>query len=114
MTLTIKRGYARNYKGAPIIFSNFGDDRYNNALMQNFSVGGMHFVSNSAIRPGSNISIEVITQSPNGKIAGPIKWNYKAKVVWCKQMPGESGYGVGVRFYKTMEQYSSAIRRKEK
>ena len=114
MTLTIKRGYARNYKGAPIIFSNFGDDKYNNALMQNFSVGGMHFVSNSAIRPGSDIIIEVITQSPSGKNAGSIKWNSKAKVVWCKQMPDESGYGVGVRFYKTMEQYSPVINREEK
>lgn len=113
MTKKIKRGYARNYKGAPIIFSNFGDDRYNNALMQNFSVDGMQFISNNSIRPGSDISIEVITQSPIGKNAGPIKWNGKAKVVWCKQMPDESGYGVGVRFYKTVEQYSPAISRKE-
>jgi len=103
MTLNKKRGHSRNYKGVTIIFSDLGDDRYNNAFVQNFSVGGMHFISDNAVRPGSDISIKVINQSLNGENEGPIDGTGRAKVVWCKQMPDESGYGVGVRFYKIME-----------
>ena len=101
MILKKKRGYARNYNGAPIIFSNFGDDRCNNAFMQNFSVDGMHFVSHDAIKPGSDISIEVINRSLNEETASPAEAS-RAKVVWCEPMSDESGYGIGVRFYRTM------------
>jgi hypothetical protein len=103
MNLKKNRGYARNYNGAPIVFSNFGDDSYNNAFMQNFSVDGMHFISNDAIRPGSDIRIEVINQGLNGEEnRDPINETGRAKVVWCKPMSDESGYGVGVRFCRTM------------
>ena len=113
MTLKNKRGYARNYNGSPIIFSNFNSDRYCNAFMRNFSVDGMHFISDNALRPGSNISIEFIDQSLNVKNTSPIKVVVQAKVIWCKKVADESGYGIGVRFYKTMKQYSPVISRKE-
>ncbi len=101
MSIYTKRGYARNYNGAQIIFANSDTEKYTNAIMYNCSVDGMYFISEKALLPGSLIDIEIMDQPVSCKISGENGRGYCAEVKWCKKLSGSQHYGVGVRFFKS-------------
>ena len=103
MSLKKKRKFARNYNGGPISISALDNKISNNAMMDNYSVNGMNFITDFAVRPGSDINIEVLKQSLENNLPNPLN-DFSAKVIWCKQLSDEAGYAIGVRFKKMMDQ----------
>ncbi len=103
MYLKKKRAFARNYNGGPITIFEVDNKMSNNAMMDNYSVNGMNFITGFAVRPGSDIRIEVLNQPLENNPPNSLN-DFHAKVIWCKQLSDDAGYTIGVRFKKTMDQ----------
>lgn len=106
MSIKNKRGFARNYNGGPIaIYSDdvqSGGHKAVPAMMNNYSVKGMNFISTFAVTPGTDITIEV-GQHPVKKNAKGCLQDFSAEVIWCERLSGDSGFNVGVRFKSPVE-----------
>jgi serine phosphatase RsbU (regulator of sigma subunit) len=100
MAHTEKRKYPRHYNTYEIMFSHYHKNPYSyyGAQIQNYSLGGMYFVSNYALQPGSVIYIKkakYVIESIGPK-AKEDNW---VSVAWCRRIKdfGDFGYGIGVK-----------------
>lgn len=103
MTMYINRGFARKYSTAPILFANNGAEQFNAAIMHNYSIDGMHFMSDIFVKPGSDICIDIPDKTYHGRIPDNLCNTSQAQVVWCKKSNDNTRFGVGVRFSKSPE-----------
>ena len=82
---------------ATVMFENYPAGDYHEGRMYNYSRSGMYFESDFAPKIGSDIFVG-IENSPYS--AGHDV--YRAKVVWCKELPEKASYfyyGVGIKYY---------------
>jgi len=91
MSLKKKRKFARNYNGGPITIFEVDSKTSNNAMMDNYSVNGMNFITDFAVRTGSYIDIEVLNQPIENNPRNSFN-DFHAKVIWCKQLSNDAGY----------------------
>lgn len=99
MNLPTKRGFARIYYDAPIVF--FIDDSMAeySGTMRNCSVDGMHFCAEKAIPAGTRIKIHVQNREADSTV--PVAYDgYYAVVAWCANLPNDDGFGMGVKFLR--------------
>ncbi len=89
------RNFARFNHQAPVILENYPSGQYYGARMHNYSKSGMYFESYFAPTPGTDIIIG-IENSPYK--SGPDVC--RARVKWCKELPVGGIFGVGVNYYK--------------
>ncbi len=99
-----RRVYERNDIEAPIMYSEYDEEYYYGAIMQNCSMDGVYFESDRSLSPGmdiyvksSNFSADVLgTESTNG---------YLAEVVWCEELETDEwfSYGIGVQYYEPLQ-----------
>jgi len=105
MPLYINRGFARKYNKAPILFADNHNDRFISATMHNVSIDGMHFVSDTFLKPGSDIRVALPDEEIQDKSPGIfICDTHRAQVVWCEKANSGTRFKVGVRFSKTPAQ----------
>ena len=97
-----RRVFERYDHDAPIVYAYHDTDRFFQALMCNYSIGGMCFQTSKAVDPGSDVYIMMENYSPDN-VHADLYEGYFAEVRWCQQLPPPevSGYQVGVRYYKT-------------
>ena len=101
MTMHINRGFARKYNKAPILFSDNGNPQSTTAIMYDYSVDGMHFISDFFIRPGSDICIEILDKTYHSHIPENLCNTRQAQVVWCRKSNSHARFAVGVRFSRS-------------
>ena len=80
-----------------IMIENYPVGEYHEGRMFNYSRSGMYFESDFAPKVGSDIFVG-IENSPYSEGHDV----YRARVVWCKELPEEASYyyyGVGVKYY---------------
>ncbi len=83
---------------ADIQFENYFSEKYHNARMYNYSMGGMYFEADYAPLPGTDIYIG-IKNSPYDAAADV----YRAQIRWRKQLKpplSNHQFGVGVKYYQ--------------
>ncbi len=98
-----QRTYPRSHCEASIVYATYNGENYSGARMYNNSPGGMSFVSNQPLYPGSDICIKLEDYL---KETSPID-GYRAEVIWCKEVADvyASYYGdyeIGVQYYDTL------------
>ena len=103
MTMHINRGFARKYNKAPILFSDNGNAQLTAAIMHDYSVDGMHFISDFFVKPGSDISIEIPDKTYHSHIPENLCNTRQAQVVWCRKSNSNTRFGVGVRFSRSAD-----------
>ena len=98
MSYISQRAFFRNDHAAHIMYSDHETVEYRRAKMFNFSVGGMSFEADKALRPGVNIHIKM-TEASLGAWPEDCEY-YMAEVRWCEEKEGSDtpSYAVGVRF----------------
>ncbi|MBW1899794.1 MAG: PilZ domain-containing protein [Deltaproteobacteria bacterium] len=100
MQLHRNRGFARNYKEIPIMFTDFNTDERIKAIMSDCSVAGMCFVTKKNLEPEADVFIETDTSSSGGRFPMAGKGGVRAEVMWCKSLDEGLRYCVGVKFLK--------------
>ncbi len=92
-----KRNYKRLNYHAPIVFS-FPDSASQSVFqMDNYSLEGVQFASDTSLEPGSNINVKLVDCAPG--VMGPqVNEDYEAVVVWNKEKSDQPMYDVGARF----------------
>lgn len=103
MTTNTKRGYARSYVQAPILFANTKTSDFLSARMCNASVDGMHIESEHFVEPGTDIRIKVLNSAPD-PVYNPEAYKvFRARVKWCRKIEADSGtgssYWIGVKYH---------------
>ena len=78
------RTYDRDHYEEPIIFSKYGARKYQASRMYNSSLGGMCFITNSSIPPGSDLCIKIENFSPT-YFSHEISDGYRGEVKWCHE-----------------------------
>ncbi len=73
-----------------VAYTEIGEDLYNNAMMSNYSIGGMFFNTRNEVAPGTKICVRMIGY----------RSAFNAKVVRCIGFKDISGvkYGVGIQY----------------
>ena len=84
---------------APIEYSCENSNSFFGAEVFNYSDGGACLETGYEMRPGSKIIIQIDEKEEN-RSCPKIKHGRKAKVIWCKNSPGQKAffYWVGVEF----------------
>jgi hypothetical protein len=98
-----RRVFERFDNDASIIYAYHNTDRFFQAMMCNFSKGGMCFKTPEAVDTGSDIYIMMEDYAPD-TIQAELYEGYFAEVRWCCQLPDPEvpEYKVGVKYYKTV------------
>ena len=91
------RNYTRYQLQAPIMYSNYLENPhcYYGGEMQNYSMGGVFFVSKYELQPGSVINFDKAIyglDSISQKMEG-INWG---RVAWCRKLDDYKEYGYGI------------------
>ena len=95
MAIKKRRGFARNYNGGSISISKTDDSSDNsistNAIMNNYSVNGMNFISNFAVTPGLDINIEVVPPAVAIELRSQSRAQF-FRASWIADYPDEENY----------------------
>ncbi len=102
-----RRSDKRNHVEFPVVFTDWRSNAFFTAVIQNHSTGGIHFKSDTAVEPGSDILIraEDSLSEENGRYQGG--YRCRAVVIWCKENPDEDSYRyiIGAEYYEPQVQY---------
>jgi hypothetical protein len=79
----------------PIMIAKKDTEFYHQAKMYNFGGKNMYFESAFDAQPGSDIHIQMNDCSHNGIVLGESR-NYRAKVLWCKEILDSYTFYYGV------------------
>ena len=104
MTICTNRNFARTYLESSMMYSEIGGVEYSEAKMHNCCVDGIYFESDFAVEPGYDIHIKIRNNSPDVDYSPEAYRVYQAKVRWCKEIEDSSRYGIGVQFFKPLNQ----------
>jgi hypothetical protein len=98
-----KREYERFDLDASMVYAFHDSDLFYQARMCNYCKGGMCFVSDSAIEPGSDIYIMMENFTPDA-VEAEFYDGYLAEVRWCQKIrPADADeFKVGVKYYQTI------------
>jgi hypothetical protein len=98
-----KRKHKRFNLNASMVYAFHDSDLFYQARMRNYCKGGMCFISDNAIEPGSDIYIMMESFSPDA-VGADFYDGYLAEVRWCQKMAPQNadGYKVGVKYYQTV------------
>lgn len=94
-----RRTFIRRYRETPIEFRGHGLENSHGALMFDCCKGGMHFISDFFIEPGSAIIV-----SPSEVLAeyfhSHADRGLRARVIWCRRCSDDirQGFRCGVQF----------------
>ena len=98
-----KREHERFDLNASMVYAFHDSDLFYQARMFNYGKGGMCFISDNALEPGSDIYIMMENFSPDA-VGAEFYDGYLAEVRWCqKSIPEKAtGFRVGVKYYQTI------------
>jgi len=98
-----RRVFERFDHDAPIVYAYHDTDQFFQAIMCNYSQGGMCFTTPDEVSPSSDIYIIMENFSLDGN-QPELYESYFAEVRWCCQLSTlvTSGFKVGVKYYKTV------------
>lgn len=71
--------------------------RRHRATAYNYSRDGVYIESDFPYEPGMDVTITMGSYMPISTGDDGLD-NYKGKVVWCREIPDSTSYGVGVQF----------------
>jgi hypothetical protein len=99
MTRFTRRTYIRRYLETPIEFRDHGREKGHEALMFDCCKGGLHFISDRYMAPGSAIIItpcEALQDYDHCRTAHGLP----ARVIWCRRCSADPrrGFRCGVQF----------------
>ncbi len=90
--LTNRRLWPRNYFEAPIVYALYNEEKNHEAMMYNFSTGGMYFESAHALPQYAPVYIRILNfEHDESRV-------YTGQIRWCKIKPETSFYGTGVKY----------------
>ena len=96
-----RRAYTREQCEIPILFSPAGSDRFHQAMMRNYSLGGVYFESHLALSKGMSVFIQAGTEVPPYPAGDVFKDIRPAEVRWCMAIadtqPQKFGCGIQYR-----------------
>jgi hypothetical protein len=97
-----RRVFERIKNDAPIVFAYHNTDQFYPAVMCDYSMDGMCFITPDGVDPGSDIYIMMENYAPDS-IHAELYEGFFAEVKWCHPISaGERPeYRVGVKYYKT-------------
>lgn len=104
MAMFINRNYSRSYFESNLMYSGDIGGEYSTAKMQNFCTNGIYFESDSALKPGYDICIKMVNNSPDLDYSPEAYKIYRATVKWCREIEETSRYGIGVQFIEPLNQ----------
>ncbi|CAB1069199.1 hypothetical protein D1AOALGA4SA_583 [Olavius algarvensis Delta 1 endosymbiont] len=98
-----KREHERFDLNASVIYAFHDSDQFHQARMCNYCKGGMSFVSDDALEPGSDIYIMMENFSTDA-VDAEFYDGYLAEVRWCQKSVRQrvSDFKVGVKYYQTI------------
>ncbi len=98
-----KREHERFDLNASIVYAFHDSDLFYQARMCNYCKGGMCFISDNALEPGSDIYIMMENFSPDA-VDAEFYDGYLAEVRWCQKLLSENAdeFKVGVKYYQTI------------
>jgi long-chain acyl-CoA synthetase len=99
---TERRGYVRNELEIPIVYSDWHQENFHDAILRDLSKTGMSFLSDKALQPGSDISVKMTDSPPAAMNWLQSEHLYRAEVKWCRDNAdiGIRGYKVGVNYFE--------------
>ncbi len=91
----VERVYERYSYRAPSTYSDGISEKSCKATTYNYSIDGMCLMTESPLKPGSDICIQIINHSSD------TSGRYHAQVKWCRKIkkPG-THYGIGIQYSK--------------
>lgn len=102
MSAITHRAFSRSTKKIVIRFAESMTDEYQKGELLDKSTGGMSFITERELKPGSGILIKMpdVTSDANGAALHP---DFLAEVRWCvkTEAQGAAGYRVGVRIFSS-------------
>ncbi|MCP3874746.1 MAG: alpha/beta fold hydrolase [Desulfobacteraceae bacterium] len=92
-----QRNYKRISFQTPVIFSDTGLGIHSQGKALNYSLSGVQFMAETALKQGSDIDLKLVDIAPGFKGPQP-NAGYKAEVIWCRRKK-DAIYDIGARFY---------------
>ena len=98
-----KREYQRFDLNASMVYAFHDSDFFYQARMCNYCKGGMCFIAENAIEPGSDIYIMMENFVPDA-VGAEFYDGYLAEVRWCRETFSDKAdeFKVGIRYYQTV------------
>ena len=98
-----KREHERFDLNASMVYAFHDSDLFYQARMCNYCKGGMSFICDNAIEPGSDIYIMMENFAPDD-VGAEFYDGYLAEVRWCRELIQEDAadFMVGVKYYQTI------------
>ncbi len=98
-----KREHERFDLNASIVYAFHDSDLFYQARICNYCKGGMCFMSDNTLEPGSDIYIMMENFSPDA-VDAEFYDGYLAEVRWCQKLLSENAdeFKVGVKYYQTI------------
>jgi hypothetical protein len=98
-----RREHERFDLNASMVFAYHDSDLFFQARMCNYCKGGMCFISENSLEPGSDIYIMMENYTPDDDGA-EFYDGYLAEVRWCRKWLPENAaeFKVGVKYYQTI------------
>ena len=98
-----KREHERFDLNASMVYAFHDSDLFYQARMCNYGKGGMSFISDNALEPGSDIYIMMENFSLDA-VGAEFYDGYLAEVRWCQKLTQENAtdFRVGVKYYQTI------------
>ena len=98
-----KREYERYNLDTSMVYAYHDSDLFHQARLCNYCKGGMCFLSDNAIEPGSDIYI-MMENFVTDSVGAEFYDGYLAEVRWCRKSPPENGdeFKVGIKYYQTV------------
>jgi len=87
-----KREFPRIQIHTPVHYKIRGSSEFNNVVSDNISVGGLGFVNNNFISPGTFLMLELNLLN---RVISPL-----GKTVWSCPIAHSDRYGLGVQFHE--------------
>ena len=97
------REHERFELNASMVYAFHDSDLFYQARMCNYCKGGLCFIADNAIEPGSDIYIMMENFAPDA-VGAEFYDGYLAEVRWCRKLfPKDADeFKVGVRYYQTV------------
>ncbi len=101
-----RRLYPRSNGQGPLLFADYGTERYQDAQLVDFGIGGLAFATDKALEPGGDVCVRTegrLAAGYGAKLAGGLR----AEVVWCRRLADSLSdqYRVGVEYYEPALKY---------
>lgn len=95
-----RRAFEREPCDIPILFSPAGSDRFHQAVMRNYSQGGVYFESHLALSKGMSIFVQTGEEAPPDPMGEVFKDIRPAEVRWCMAIAGTEPqkFGCGIQY----------------